>query len=347
MMAHPYIWVPKFRILEPKRELSLPIGTMRGYFRMEAGKRDGRRRTLTEWFPNLIVDGGLDYVGGVATGQNLSTCYVGTGTSAPDANDTALATSIASTDTLQANSRSAQSEAPFYAAVTRTWRFGEGAAAGNLAEVGVGTADVGSSGVLWSRARILDAESNPTTITVLSDEFLDVVYQLRLYPPTDDVESTINLGSSDLVFDYVVRASIVNSSAVWGLLGHDALSGGNRQDGFAMGCNPAASNHRVLDTAMVDNTTAISVSSGDSASSSTLATYTPGNFYRDATVTWGPNTGNFGSGIARAVLRTGYQSVSAVRPCGAWQIGFSPAIPKDDTKVLDLVFRHTWARKTL
>lgn len=63
-----------------------------------------------------------------------------------------------------------------------------GVAAGNLSEVGMGW---GNSN-LWNRALIKDINGNPTTITILSDEYLDVVSEIRIYP-TPSVSGSFSL----------------------------------------------------------------------------------------------------------------------------------------------------------
>jgi hypothetical protein len=69
-----------------------------------------------------------------------------------------------------------------------TWRFGEGIAAGNIAEVGLGWGNA----TLWNRARIKDAQGKPTVITVFADEYLDVVSEIRVYP-AQSLEGSFNL----------------------------------------------------------------------------------------------------------------------------------------------------------
>ena len=151
-----------------------------GWFKIEATRPDGTRRVLADWFPNLILNGGLDRMG--ANPDYLSWCQVGSGSTAPVAAQTALVNRIAGTSTQQNNVSGAQASAPYYGWYRRTYRFAQGVAAGNLSEVGVGWA---TSGSLFSRALILDGGGSPTTITVLSDEVLDVTYELRRYPGTE------------------------------------------------------------------------------------------------------------------------------------------------------------------
>ncbi|MHA3099385.1 hypothetical protein [Acinetobacter brisouii] len=130
----------------------------------------------TVWFKNLVLNTGLARM---STGTWIDRCCVGTGNSTPVATQATLDAFLASTSTVQAQSTTKQmTTAPYYYSVTQTWRFGEGVAAGNISEVGLGWGNTN----LWNRTLIKDANGNPTTITVLSDEYLDVVAEVRVYP---------------------------------------------------------------------------------------------------------------------------------------------------------------------
>ena len=73
-----------------------------GFFKFEAVKLapDGSeisRRTLADWFPNIITDQGLDRMGD--NNDWMSACQVGTGNTTPTALDTGLVARIAGTTT--------------------------------------------------------------------------------------------------------------------------------------------------------------------------------------------------------------------------------------------------------
>ena len=166
----------------------------------------GARGTVTlAEFDNLILDAGLNRLG---TGGVANCCQVGTGTSAPAVTDTTLQAYLVGTSTIQADSaQSYVAGPPAYVTMSRTFRFGTGVAAGNLTEVGVGWAT--ASGSLFSRARIVDGGGSPTTISVLSDETLDVVYTLRAYVPADATGSVTLAGTS---YGYTMRWAGVGST---------------------------------------------------------------------------------------------------------------------------------------
>ena len=142
----------------------------------------------TEWFKNIVLDTGLNRM---SVGTWIDRVRVGSGNSTPVASQTQLDNTIASTTTLfGSGSVSKQTTtSPYYEAVKLTYRFAEGVAAGNISEVGCGW---GTGLALWNRALVKDLNGNPTTITVLSDEFLDVIVEVRYYP-TQSFSGSFNL----------------------------------------------------------------------------------------------------------------------------------------------------------
>ena len=111
---------------------------------------------------------------------------------------------------------------PYYRWAKVTWRFGQGVAAGNISEVGLGW---GNSN-LWNRALIKDANGNPTTITVLSDEYLDVVSEIRDYPTLSSSGSFNLLDKTGAIINtYTVLGSpyLQQSSTTFQKIGADYL----------------------------------------------------------------------------------------------------------------------------
>ena len=298
-------------------------GAIGGRFKLEAFKADkegneiaGSRRIAADWFNNLITDNGLELYGSSST--YLQYCQVGTGSTTPANGDTALAARVAGTSTQQATSQGCQADAPYFTWRSRTYRFAEGVAAGNLAEVGMGAA---STGNLFSRALILDNMGDPTTITVLADEVLDVTYEFRVYPPTTDWTGTVTLDSVE--YDVTGRASGVTNLSYWGI----SSTGESNIASISAAYNGAIGAITALPAGSSDNTTSVST-----------ASYSAASLRRDATLTWGLNDGNLAGGITAVRAKFGV---------GTYQFGFDPAIPKDGTKVLQLTVRNSWTRKTL
>jgi hypothetical protein len=308
------IWTPRKKLIVPLRQpivLPLRFGVS-GEYRIEAVRPDGTRRLLADWFPNLIVDVGLDAIGANASLGGppfIGWCRVGTGTDLPAVGNTALQAQVASTASLVASTNTNSGSVPYFAESTRTYQFGVGAAAGNLAEVGVGSGSTGPN--LFSRARILDVNGNPTTITVLSDEFLNVSYRLRMYAPAADRLGEFFIGSA--AYTYTARASSANSwslnSTLWFSSSVGAYSGNigtvtSQPTGF-LANGPV-----------------------------TLANYTAGNFYRDLSAVWAPNSGN---GTHRSYLL-------GTNALGIYQYEISPTIAKTSLDQLTMSFRIGWQR---
>ena len=144
-----------------------------GLYKIEAvNAKTGKKRLLADWFPNLITNIGLDRI--ATNADFMSYCHVGTNSTTPTINDTALRTFVGSTNTITTSTYTVNSTSPYYASFIRVYRFNAGIAIGNLSEVGIGWSATGTGSVLFSRALILDSYGNPTTITFLSDEYLDV-----------------------------------------------------------------------------------------------------------------------------------------------------------------------------
>lgn len=312
------IWIPK-------KELVVELPTARpravGYFKLEAIRPDGRIRPLTGWFPNLITDVGLNRMG---TGSYLTACHVGTNNTAPSVSDTGLAGYLAGTTTVQANSIGAQSTAPYYGWRRRTYRFAAGVAAGNIAEVGIANIAANPSSINFSRALVLDEFASPTTVTVLSDEVLDVTYELRLYPPTVDVTGTITITGSG-THDYTLRASAVTSSAQWA-----QFLGGT------VSLSPLTTTNLIVYTGAIGAIT--STPSGTSAGVNVADNaYSNNSLTRTGYGTYGLNSGNLVGGI---------KSVQYYTSLGSYQYELNPVIDKTDTKTLVLTNRISWGRYT-
>jgi hypothetical protein len=304
-----------------------------GFFMLEAVNKDtGVRRTLAPWFPNLITDMGLERMG---TGGTLENCSVGSGSNPPAVTDTALQSPVATTTTIQLNdARSAQSSPPYYGAVTHVYRFGVGVAAGNLSEVGIGW-----SGGIFSRSLIKDGLGDPTTITVLANEYLDVTYQVRLYPPTEDALFQV-VSAEGVVHDCVARASRVTNDIYWpgrdpGLIGGTAFESAVR----VYNSSATISNGTLGPiTSSVGNITSSATTTGSGTFALSYVTYVPFSQERRVNLFVPPEVGNFASGISALRL---------LWSLGEFQYSFDPPIQKLSTQTLTIGLRISWARRAL
>lgn len=287
-----------------------------GKFKITATRPDGSTRIVADWFDNLILDAGLNQIG---SGGVMGYCHVGSGSTAPLVSNTGLQTPVATTSVLQANEQGSQAEAPYFGWYRQTYRFGAGVAAGNLSEVGVGW-DVGDA--LFSRALIKDALGDPTTITVLADETLDVAYEIRAYPPLVDQAFTATVGG--VLHNCVMRASSVNDSS-WNL---PYLPGLGSAYGFDVS---------VYEGPLGTITQAPSGAYGGNVVV-TLAGYANNSNKRAGEAVFPLDNGNIDGGIGAVRIATQF--------AGAFQISFSPKIDKTNVKVLRLNAEVSWARYT-
>lgn len=309
--------------------ISVPLKIrVAGYYKLEAIRPDGSVRPLTGWFPNLITNTGLDNL--ATGGYPWGTCVVGTGTTAPSNTDTQLVTQIASTTNAVSQASSASGTTPYYGTLTTTWQFPVGAAAGNLSEVGVGR----SATALFSRALIVDGSNNPTTITVLSNEALNVTYVINMEPPLGQTTGNVSLGGSS--YAWTLQAANVGNANAWAPSNDTNYAGmGSYADaGFT------------YSTQTLGAITSNPGGTGYGSSSSSAGTYTVGSYTQSFTINWDINHGNAPGGVGSVLLQLNWGSDGGygVGGAGQYQVSFTPVIPKDNTKVLTLVFQVTWAR---
>ncbi len=290
-----------------------------GRFKLEAYKLDGSHRVVADWFDNLILDAGLDRIG---AGAPITHCMVGSGSAAPANGQTALGTQIASTSTVQSTTTNVEL-ASGYSYLRKTFRFGVGAAAGNLSEVGTGW----SSLLCFSRALIVDGGGAPTTITILADEILDVTYELRFYWPTVDVVDEVVLDG--VTYDFTLRASNVGSGYVR-LANFDT-------GGASIGASSAQGYHSGSLAALGDLTTIPGGTQNvQNLGTAVVGAYSNGTFYRDYRIS--ANTSQMIVPISALRLNS---------PFGDFKVGFDPVIPKSNTNTLTFDIRITWARRVL
>lgn len=291
-----------------------------GRYKLEAFQLDDQgnefgRRVVADWFDNLITDVGLDMMG---TGGNpIAWCQVGTGNTPPAFTDSTLVSRLAASNVAGPGGVFAAIVATpvRYGYKRNVYRFAPGVAAGNLSEVGVSPASTGS---VYSRALILDALGNPTTITILPIEYLDVVYEIRLYVPDTDVVTTHTI--SGVVYTVTRRAYDSSNQSYWASFIPHAIAGSN-SNWWRMVADPTG---MVLRTQDLPGTHAVDMAT---------ETYLAGTHYIE-------RYGTFS--ITQANVNINVVGISSA--IGKYQFGFSPVIPKDNTKTLTLRFRIHWAR---
>lgn len=288
-------------------DLDINIG-VRGRYKL-AVMKDGELQRETGWFSNLITNQGLNFI---TTLPNYAQfCQVGSGSTTPAFTDVALAARIAG---------QAQSASPSISVDTTnrylthrySYTFASGSAAGNISELGVGTASSGT--VLFSRALVLDSFGNPTTITVLSDEDLVVVYEILFKQPTGDFSATAS-GRT-----FTIRLAYAN--------GVSAGRAGLQQ--FIISTN---TNILIAWTGAIGSITGSPTGTEGYAIATAMDAYTPGSYTRTGRITFPTTSANF------AIL-----SFSWVFGPYNWQAQMDTAIAKNNTQTFRLGVRLTWSR---
>ena len=295
---------------------------LHGRFMGEAHRLDGSSRLVFPWTDNLILDSGLNRIG---SGGIFGRAMAGGSNAAPIVGQTGLVTPISETTTLQ-DQTSGTDLANGYCYIRYTYRFAQAVADVNISEVGIGWA----ANTAFSRALTVDGLGAPTTVTIVTGEFFDLTYELRIYWPTTDVTGSITLNGNN--HDYTLRAANVGSWAVT-ISPYLPGAGGN-----------------VSDTLLFANW------------------YQGGTVAGLGAITAGPNgstfagdnlsfIGSYSNNSYQRAMRASRGITGAQHPIsgmllslstfGIYKVAFDPVIPKDDTNNLNLDFLAAWARKTI
>lgn len=291
-----------------------------GRYKLVAHKLDGSSRDVTPWFNNLILDGGLEKMASAGT---MNKCRVGTGTAQPTVGDTALAAQLAEAD-IHTSTDGYDSVNNLYAFRRITYRFAVGTATGNISEVGVGWSDGGNG--LFSRSRIKDSGGNDTTITILSDEILDVIYEFRIYRPTADASVTFSISGTS--YSGTLRAANFGSwrptiLSQYGILGQGSTS--YLVQGWGSDAVIAPVTGQPSGTMNLGGVYAVPVGSYVTNSRERL----------------------FRATVGLDTTTTALKAFIFYSPAGIYQLVLSTTIPKNSTNKLTLDYKLTWARKTL
>lgn len=316
--------------------IKMPPTALSGQFRMVVSEDEAGERVKhdTGFFDNLITDVGMNRVGEVATNESSgirafrALCgqfVVGSGSTTPAFTDTSLAAPVAFAGVEPLLDSESSSYTRGWYEITVRHQFGQGQAVGNLSEIGIQHTSL--SGPLWSRALILDGSGNPTTITVLPDDFLTCYYTLRIMIPQEDAVFNIDVDyDEDGVVPTVVTARplAANSpspTAGWGLQTARTSSGATLQ--FYSGGLAVPTANVPLGSTVAPAT-----------STFTVVPYVTDSHQRFLTRTNGLNDHN------SQTLRTA--QLEALMGC--WQVEFDPPLQKNNTQIMQLTFGYSWAR---
>lgn len=297
---------------------------LEGVFSIRAVSAKGEVRELAE-FPNLILDAGLRYMG--MNSNYLNYCSVGSGSSTPIPSQTTLDNRLytTSTDTPGVYATGANNEDPDNPYVFRRVgkRFAPQGSPYNISELGFGW---DSNGTLFNRALVRDLEGNPTSLSILGDEFLDVVYELRLYPPVQDFVGTMTpTGIDTTPRSYIVRAR-----------GDDGSLTYNSERGWTVAemLRPRGNNWDYLKSGPIGPL--FGEPTGNSLSLIGSAVMDPSGASGVYTLQAPPPSANFTGGIRSAV---------AAMYSAKYQFEFDPPFMKTSDDVFRFSFRHSWGRR--
>ena len=304
-----------------------------GEYNLVVTKPDGKK-TETGWFDNLILNQGLDWLGTKSNTPDADpvpmiwNAQVGTGNSAPIATQTVLDTFLAGTSLYYPSEVNTKLDAPTYAVLTEfTFPFNQGAVVGTVSEVGVGP---NNTGALFSRALILDGLGSPAPIVVTSIDQLTVYYRIKIFPPLDDLMGTVTIDGNS----YGWQGRIANVLAPYNNPSYSRMGGIISSGGATV--YPEGSSLGSIEGFPISNGTAVDIGYSNRGELY-YQTYTPGNYYRDITVSAIVGDGNVTGGIQVILLRTFNDYLK-------YQYMFESPIPKDNTKTFSLTFRISWTR---
>lgn len=171
----------------------------------------------TTVFSNLITNSGFEAImdSGI---RNIQRFEAGSSSREPSVTDTGIVSLIgSSTNTVTfPDTYLAGTEGSYYIVRKFRSRGNEGAIVGNVAEIAIKVRKSSGSGgsPLLSRALVKDSNNNPTTITVLADEYLEIDWVLYQYIMPES-SGVINIEVDGVLesFGYQMKPYALNSSA--------------------------------------------------------------------------------------------------------------------------------------
>ena len=305
---------------------------MTGEFRCVVKKSDGSTKIDTGYQKNLILNQGLDFFGG-GTGDNMMKyCVIGSGNSQPSYTqnklDNAVVGVVGSAFSSKTDYDAARDGNLYKTNSVLKYSF-NGLNNVNISEVGL--ASKFSSSIdyyLCTRALIKDSSGNPTTITVLSGEILEIYYKLWAVFDITDKTGQVNLldgvGGS-IAYNYKTRLADVGSSGF--------------QAGYYIDLNGSSSAY-IYYSAGVDlfAITAVPTGSYASISNYTANSYQKGSYKKVFTLNFNVATANDKNRVLFMAFIGFY-----------WQIRFGSVandspITKTSTQTLSIPIEVSWGR---
>lgn len=277
-----------------------------------------KRGKLAE-FDNIFLDQGLNELGYNSMPDFI---WLGSGSAEPHPSNTQLVNFVARSNVSSPRiptTHGVNGTAPYYAWSRIGVRFDPLGVNVNLSELGLGT-----DTVLYTRALIKDANGIPTTLTILSDEILDISYTIRVYAPTTDATGQITLGGNiGGTYNWTARACLVTTNGHWSY------------SAWAVSRYATFTGHAKAYSGPLGDITQEPSGDVDYIETHYSVPYVQNSFTAKSVVVVDTHQGNFVDGIRSITLCLGW---------GDYQMQFDPAIPKTDLDTLSLSFAVTYAR---
>ena len=180
-------------------------------------RADGTVRLDTGFFPNVITNLGLDAIGG---GNNLFMfCAVGGGNSTPLKTNTKLDNFLGAGSQISSESKydyDPVRDTEFYkCSRTVGYRF-TGLDNKNISEVGLVSSNNREQHSALTRTLIKNSNGDPTVITVLSGEILELQYRLWQVFGVKDKDQVVTAMIDDVEVPFNVKIRLAGVGSSWG-----------------------------------------------------------------------------------------------------------------------------------
>lgn len=195
--------------------MSIRLG-VRGEFKVRILSKLGEVRHELPWQDNLITNSGLDFLCFNNAPQRLfsETLDIGQGNVEPTNSDTSLSVFLKNIRFATKTKALVLDEVgnTLTSTVDSKFVFNTGIANKNISELGVKS---DGSGVIFTRALIKDSLGNPTTITPLEGEILEVVYRVHAVYSTIPTTAVITDTESGNTFNTSTMIADVTNEETW------------------------------------------------------------------------------------------------------------------------------------
>lgn len=303
--------------------IEVEAGKLSGIITMRKGRNPESMVEVAK-FPNMILDSGLRLFR--STTEFMTYVNVGSSSVAVLPSQTGLQNKLHhSNTTVGKDITGADTSDPVDQFVyrIRTLRIPPKGAPYNVAEVGFGS---DTNNTCYNRALVLQ-DGNPTSISVLGDEYLDVTLEVRLYPPATDFTGTLTPTGKDLEErTWVARvgmgtaAGTLQYGSSWGLQG-------GRQALYAIASSAALPGRysRPSDSLAANRSNPKGAANSSSDASTTIIIVFP------------LNAANLTGGVRTIGMYSGERF--------DFNFEFDPPFMKTTEDILTFTFKYTWGRK--